>query len=1305
MRPTLALTLLLAIARSAPALTIGFCAVGGDIGSGDAIPTRLAETRHQARDLTAAMRAGNLPLDGLDILIIGAFVTAEPAIRAALDNHRDALLAWVAAGGVVLESCQADQHEQSLGWLPDGVLIERADPDYPTITWQRPGHPIASVPHKLDTASLTGWKYRGWSIAWETLTVWAGAEVIASCGPQDSRAALLELDHGQGRILISSICPDTMMLKGEGDSPAKARLVWDNYLAYLEACAANQGVELHPTPGLQPVLPPDMGNVQVGLVSAPDAPLIQVLAGLGVTPKVLSAGQLGLSGLGIVILDAGQAEALEAGDSTALRTFAEQGGVVIELHQNLDARPGWLPAAQAGRGGMPGDYVLPEAEGQPLFSRPNTIEAMRRGHWRDGDLAVARQPLATIVGWGVLARFGGETAPAAVVERGVGQGRVILAAADFAPLATATGLAKDNPRALLSNLMQYAADAAQGKVALASAVSLPDRELMQVGRQVDGSVFVPTEQLIRPAGRQVEFPGRPTDLLLLPDGNTLAVADRNHLRLIEVDDGELEQSVASDGGHSYCGLVATQDGRTIYTTSAKHVVQRWSIDAQGVLTRGQPLPLPGSRPVGVGLALSADEQTLYAAASRSNSVVAIPLAGGEVKELPVGMAPYMLRRVGDKLYVSNWGGRRPKDGERTAPSSGSQVLVDERTVGSSGTVSVIDLGSFEVSSEIEVGLLPSGLCVSPDGRRVFVANANSDTVSAIDTANDQVVETISVKPSAALPFGSAANALAISPDGGTLYVANGTNNAVAVVRLSQVASGAGPGRDASAVQGTIPTGWFPGALAISPDGRQLYVANTKGIGSRAKAERHNSHDHQGSVSVVDLPGAATLADWTAQTAVNNRLAAATHALEPPRPNVSPRALPERHGEPSLIKHVVYIIRENRTYDQVLGDLPQGNGDPALVHFGREVTPNGHQLAEQFVLLDNFYCSGVLSADGHQWTDEGYVTGYLEKMFGGFTRSYPYEGDDALSGSPGGYIWDNVLAHGKRFRSYGEMVQAHVTAKTPGVRANFKAIYDDFVADQKLDDFEVRATAQIAAVQANLCETTIGFPSIVPDIYRANEFIKELRQFEADGAMPEFCIMLLPNDHTAGTRPGMPTPRAAVADNDLALGQIVEAISHSKFWPTTAIFVCQDDPQAGVDHVDGHRSPAFVISPYTPRGKVDSRAYTQVGMLKTIELLLGLPPMNQLDLAAEPMSGCFQDEPDFTPYDAVPNNIPLDELNPAVTALRGEALQWALASLAEPLDEIDEADEDTLNRILWHAVKGDGVPYPSRYSLAEQFDDD
>ncbi|NUP99279.1 MAG: hypothetical protein HUU35_05425 [Armatimonadetes bacterium] len=655
------------------------------------------------------------------------------------------------------------------------------------------------------------------------------------------------------------------------------------------------------------------------------------------------------------------------------------------------------------------------------------------------------------------------------------------------------------------------------------------------------------------------------------------------------------------------------------------------------------------------------------------------------------MAPYGLLRVGERLFVSNWGGRRPREGERTAASSGTPVTVDQRTTATQGMVSVVDLGRWQVTAEIPVGLLPSGLCARPDGRRVYVANANSDSVTVIDATTLTVVGTIAVKPHAALPFGSGVNDLCLSADGATLYAACGTNNAVAVVALGSAAQGL-PGEVASALSGFIPVGWYPGAVVVNSDGRELCVANTKGVGSLAAATEHNSRDHQGSVSLVTIPGAEELAEWTRRTAENNRLSYSLAGLQPPRPDAPPRALPERHGEPSLLKHVVYIIRENRTYDQVLGDLPQGNGDASLCHFGREVTPNGHALAEEFVLLDNFYCSGVLSADGHQWTDEAYVTTYLEKAFGGFVRSYPYDGSDALAYAPSGFIWDNALAHGKTFRSYGEMVRPTVKALTAGKPANWRNIYDDFMDDGALQHFEVRGTSLIEAVRNNMCETTIGFPSTVPDLYRAAEFIKELREFERRGSMPNLCVMLLPNDHTTGTNPGYPTPRASVADNDLALGQIIEAITSSRFWPETAIFVCQDDPQAGVDHVDGHRSPAYVISPYTPRGVVESSNYTQVGMVKTIEMILGLPPMNQLDLAAEPMRGCFGDKLDLRPYRARPNQVPLDELNPPRTALRGAAAYWADRSMELDLDEIDRADENVFNRILWFACMGE-KPYP------------
>jgi len=333
-------------------------------------------------------------------------------------------------------------------------------------------------------------------------------------------------------------------------------------------------------------------------------------------------------------------------------------------------------------------------------------------------------------------------------------------------------------------------------------------------------------------------------------------------------------------------------------------------------------------------------------------------------------------------------------------------------------------------------------------------------------------------------------------------------------------------------------------------------------------------------------------------------------------------VPERIGEPSVFKHVLYIIKENRTYDQVFGDMPQGEGDPDLCIFGEEITPNHHKLAREFVLLDNFYCSGVLSADGHQWTNEAYATDYIEKSFGGWPRSYPYWGGDAMAYAAGGFIWDNALAHAKTLRVYGEFVKATVCWKDPARkgRPSFTQCYRDY--REGTGRIEIKATASIKTLEPHICPTAIGFPGIVSDQHRADQFIRELKEFEKKGELPNLMIMLLPNDHTAGTRPGMPTPAAMVADNDLALGRIVEAISRSKFWAETCIFVVEDDPQAGFDHIDGHRTVALVASAYTRRHFVDSTNYNQTSMVRTVEQILGLPPMNQLDGSATPMASCF-----------------------------------------------------------------------------------
>lgn len=859
---------------------------------------------------------------------------------------------------------------------------------------------------------------------------------------------------------------------------------------------------------------------------------------------------------------------------------------------------------------------------------------------------------------------------------------------------------------------------------------------LQVGPDAQGRIIVPTNQVLTPTGKQVLFSGRPTDLALSPDGKWIALLDRGHVAIIEPASGRIISRLPHPSG-SYAGILFSADSQRLYASNIRGSIGRFTVGPEGELTAEKPIELPilqgaavdnpanndtGSqspnkesvRPgansknaVPIGLAFAPGENSLYAVLNMRNSLAEIDLETQKViREIPVGNAPYGLVLVGKNAYVSNWAGRHPKPNETSAPSgAASPVRADPtRFIADSGTVSVVDLEAGKELTQIEVGLHPNGILATPDGTHVLVACANSDLIAVIDTANNTVVENISTRPAEKLLFGSAPNGLAISRDGSRLYVSNGTNNAVAVIDFS-------PGR--SKLLGCIPTGWYPAGIVLDEVRNSLYVANLKGHGSRnvdwqgtrkiddKPISGYNSHDHLGTVSLIPLPDQNLLSQQTETVLTNNRLTESINALAPPRTDAKPRPVPERHGEPSRFKHVLYIIKENRTYDQVFGDIERGRGDPDLCIFGREVTPNHHKLVDEFVLLDNFYCSGVLSADGHQWTNEAYVTGYIEKAFGGFPRSYPYWGGDALAYAPSGFIWDNVLAHNKTLRVYGEFVSAKISWKDQSKkeRPSFLECYNDFIGNK--GEIDIQAIAAIESLQPHLCPTAIGFPSIVPDIHRAAQFTRELKEYEAKGELPNFMIMLLPNDHTAGTKPGMPTPAAAVADNDLALGQIVEAVSHSKFWPDTCIFVVQDDPQNGFDHVDGHRTVAMVISPYTKRGVLDSTNYNQTSMVRTMELILGLPPMNQFDASATSMASCFTDKIDLTPYTAVPNIIPLDQMNPKVADIRNPRQRhWAEASLAMPLEDIDEADEDTLNRVLWFAMRGNDDTYPAWAVLPE-----
>ncbi|MGH9201483.1 MAG: bifunctional YncE family protein/alkaline phosphatase family protein, partial [Vicinamibacterales bacterium] len=591
-----------------------------------------------------------------------------------------------------------------------------------------------------------------------------------------------------------------------------------------------------------------------------------------------------------------------------------------------------------------------------------------------------------------------------------------------------------------------------------------------------------------------------------------------------------------------------------------------------------PIPPPASAPS--GLSVSPTDDTLYVALNLRHTVAFIDAKTRQVSELAVGIYPYttVVTPDGAKVYVSNWGGRRPQPGDVT--DGVLPVVVDPDTgIASTGTISVVDAKARALITSIDVGLHPSAMAVSPDGRHLYVANANSDTISVIDTTQDAVERTIDVRLFADAPLGSAPNALAISADGRTLYVANAANNAVAVVELD---------RPDQPVVGFIPTGWFPTSVSLSADGQKLCVASGYGFGSIAPTPPGRSGrsytDRVGVVSILDAPDQKQLAAYTQQVLRNNRApssednananAKADRVKRPP--------IPMNLGQGSPIQHVFYIIKENRTYDQVFGDLPQGDGDPSLVQFGRNVTPNHHALAERYVLLDNFYTTGDQSALGHQWANEAYANDYVHKY--GNARN-DFAGTNPMAYASSGFLWDNARRHGKSVRVYGEFGLNTIIPSN----ATWSDIYRDWL--QGTNKITITPRTRVASLRDILAPRFPGYDMRVTEQRRVDEFLREFREFEKQGNLPNLLILLLPIDHTNGTSPGFPTPRAMVADNDLALGRLVEAISHSRYWPESAILVTEDDAQNGLDHVDGHRTVGLVISPYARREFVDQTLYT------------------------------------------------------------------------------------------------------------------
>ena len=806
--------------------------------------------------------------------------------------------------------------------------------------------------------------------------------------------------------------------------------------------------------------------------------------------------------------------------------------------------------------------------------------------------------------------------------------------------------------------------------------SAPNR---QVGPLPSGGQTLPSTQILRIAGRRLEFSGRPVDLAPSPDRKTVFVKNMTNLLVVNAASWTLSQTLNYPGsGASLHGIAVSHDGSRVYVTGSDNELYEWQVASNGVVSFSRTIPLPpGSDPC--GLALSADGTKAYVCLSMTNALAVVNLAGGTVsRQTGVGIAPWnvVLSPDGATAYVSDWGGRFPAGTDLTATSAGTKVVVDSRGVASSGVISFVDLATGAESVQVPVGLHPSDLVLSHDGHTLFVANANSDSVTAIDTQTRTTRETILIRPDPALPFGSESDGLAISSDGTTLFVASAGNNAVAVVRLSN-AHHAG-----SRVEGFFSTDWYPGAVVV--DKSFAYVANVKGLGSRdgqPTAASYQSSDYLGTVDRIPIPSGGALKKSTAVVVENSRIAQIKRAFQPARANQAPAPVPVRVGEPSVFNHVLYILKENKTYDQMFGDIPQGNGSSRLCIYPRSITPNHHALALQYVLLDNYYCNGVNSADGHSWSTEGNTTDHLEKSFGGFVRSYTF-GDDPLTYSSTGFIWNNVLQHGLSFRNYGEFDYASVPSG-----ASWLQIYTDFTNGAHSIAFA--QNIGVASLRPYSSTNVPGWNLNIPDVVRAYGFIKELDAAQAAGKWAAFHFLYLPDDHTGGP----PPPQAQVADNDLSLGRVVEAVTRSAFASNTVIFVVEDDPQSGYDHVDGHRSLCLVISPYTKRAQTISTFYNQVGVLHTMEQILGLPPMNQQDAMGPLMSDCFCNTPDFTPYIALTNQI--DLVSGGRTRLSSKALHYFKKVQKMDFTKPDRIDEDAFNRYIWHSIKGD-ARYPSEF---------
>lgn len=777
-------------------------------------------------------------------------------------------------------------------------------------------------------------------------------------------------------------------------------------------------------------------------------------------------------------------------------------------------------------------------------------------------------------------------------------------------------------------------------------------------------VLLPNGWSLSPAGRSLPLGDLPLNIAVSADKKLMAVTNNGQsVQSIQLIDPKTERVLDNVVvPKSWYGLKFTADGKKLYASGGNDnwilefaVVNR-KLQLKDSIILGKKWPEKISP---AGIEIDDAGKRMYVVTKEDNSLYVIDLEKKQIivkKSFATEAYACLLSPDKKYLYVSLWGGDK---------------------------VAKINTESLMPGDEIAVGDNPNELLLNKKGTVLYVANANDNSVSVIDVAKWKVVEVLNAALYPDAPAGSASNGLALSTDERTLYVANADNNSLAVFDVSK------PGFSKS--KGFIPTGWYPTNVKVI--GKKIFVANGKGFSSLPNAKgpdptkkdqevnyQHGDYKAQqsriqyiaglfkGTMSIIDEPTTAQLASYSQKVYSNTPYTKEKelHAAgEPGNP------IPMKVGDPSPIRYVFYVIKENRTYDQVLGDIPEGNGDTSLVLFGEKITPNQHKLAREFVLLDNFYVDGEVSADGHNWSTSANATDYLEKTwptgYGGRGGNYDAEGGRAIANPKKGFIWDYCQRAGISYRTYGEFA----------------------------DDYK----ANIKVLENHFCPYYTSWDESIRDTTRFFQWKREFDSLLAVNAVPRFNSLRLINDHTEGQRIGKPSPFAHVADNDLAVGMFVEYLSKSPIWKETAIFIIEDDAQNGPDHVDAHRSTAYLAGGFVKRRFVDHTMYSTSSMLRTIELILGLPPMSQYDAAAEPMWRCFTSLPDLSPFQSVAANVDLNEKNVKNTVS---------ARLSESFDftKEDMIPDLVFSEVIWKAVKGENsqMPAPRRSAFVKMVKD-